>query len=217
MNKILIRKDYPWLSKAEKLRAKGLSYNKIAKQLGVSETTVWRALNPERSDRGVFRFSIKELNDFEKGLLVGLIEGEGSIGITKHASSAYKHGFALYPYVDINNTDMSLLKATQNILGKRFTAYIRKHHDGDSHLGTKPMYYVTLHKVQDVLSLLRQLQPHFISEKNRRRCEIVIKYCETRLKKRMSGLQQKGFWQYGDEELKLWKECKSIKGSHKKM
>jgi len=42
-----------------------------------------------------------------------------------------------------------------------------------------------------------------------------MKFCEMRLRKRMRGLGR-GLWEYGDEELKLWEECKKIRGDHKK-
>jgi len=170
--------------------------------------TVWRALNPSRANRGVIRSDFKELTDIEKGILVGLIEADGSLGIAKNRGKWYKKGFALYPYIYIVNTDLTLMEKVARILGNRYNIHV--HPQGKSHKGRKKVYKLTIKKLAHVLDLLRQLYPYFLSDRKKKKAELIMKFCEIRLKKHLEGMAGTKAWEYGEEEIRLWEECKAL-------
>jgi hypothetical protein len=57
---------------------------------------------------------LKELSEYIKGYLAGIIDGEGSISLNKMKRKGYK-GFVWHPTVRIANTCFELIEATEDI------------------------------------------------------------------------------------------------------
>lgn len=148
-------------------------------------------------------------SDVEKGILVGLIEGEGSLGLRVNNPKSSKRIY-LYPYIKISNTDFSLLEWVKVVVkvGKIYTSEYRtgfsKKKIGD---------YLVVGLV-NVSSLLRVLQPYFISDRRKKTVQLLIEFCEIR----MASWNKGGTHPYSKREITIFKKVRELnrKGSGKK-
>lgn len=133
----------------------------------------WRAIYLKMLKLGLwrpeFRFkqtNFKKLNDFEKGWLSGLMDGEGSIMLHQGRDS-------IIPKVCISNTNKNLLRRIRNVvkMGKlRFWSNPQGKDVGE--------WYIQA--INEILSFLKQLKEQLIVK--RRQAEVMIEFCESRLK-----------------------------------
>lgn len=198
----------------------GFSDSEIAKFHGASRTAVsrWRhrrGLKPNPSKW--LRIPILNLTNFEKGFLVGVIEGEGTITIRRVKSSARTlKGFALQPIIEVSNTSKELIVKVKNMIKpKRSVRVAKKLESG------KNFYTFTIQDQKTVLALLREIVNYLVSK--RRRGELVKRFCEIRLKKRKylqhttrgeraRFLNHPKNYYYGSEELEIYEEVKRLNG-----
>jgi hypothetical protein len=111
----------------------------------------------------------KVLNDFERGYIAALIDGEGSLEL-QFKQRKSRLGFNITPMIAIGNNSLQLLKYTQKILK---SGRIKKR--------KQKCHILYACKLTHVLSILMQIKDYLIIKK--RKAEIIIKFCELRLQK----------------------------------
>jgi hypothetical protein len=73
----------------------------------------------------------QQVTPFELGWLVGIIDGEGSVGISKrNRQGAAKLGFTLKPHIQISNSDLELIAKAADILKRLGVAFHVSNHTG---------------------------------------------------------------------------------------
>lgn len=55
------------------------------------------------------------MNEFEKGYVIGLIDGEGYVGLTKHWNKNTKR-YMYRPRIEIYNNDLKILRRVESVL-----------------------------------------------------------------------------------------------------
>lgn len=107
-----------------------------------------------------------------------LIECEGSITIGMMPPTKTRNRPALYPTVDITNTDAGIIaeaKATLWLEGVGCTSRPKRHGGGE---GRKPRYDVNIHGHDRVVKILTALLP--VLRYKKRQAEIVLEFIESR-------------------------------------
>jgi DNA primase large subunit len=130
-----------------------------------------------------------QLNDFEIGLLVGLLEGEGTITIQR-----MNKGY--YPRIVISNTDTDLIELSHSLLGKlmesRHKVYRHYSSKAERLKGWKPSWVVRVTSMKDILLVLEFLENYLVSSKKRELCKLVLEFCRSRLAKTQG--RKRGLW-----------------------
>jgi hypothetical protein len=106
------------------------------------------------------------MTDFEKGFVVGMLEGEGTI-------SLYSSRGKIYPRVVIYNTNLELLKRVQSIIGGRLSK------NAKATERKVPSYALWIHQIMQIKKILEELTPYLITK--RRRAELLLKYINRRI------------------------------------
>lgn len=150
-----------------------MKYAEMSKRLGRTPLSVRRRLHVLRL-RSRYNPSLKlaELTDFEKGLLVGLIEGEGIITINAKS---------LVPSIIMSNTDDDIIRSFQDIMSKAFPKMKTK--ASYKSVGFGGCWRAGVIGSAKVLALLRILYPLMISQRKKRIAKLVIDFCSSRLHK----------------------------------
>lgn len=116
----------------------------------------------------------KILSDYERGFVVGLLEGEGCISIRN--SGRKRTLYALCPTIDMCNTDKSLVVAFSDILRKiNIHSKIHVSHNGNTK--ARKAWRIVIQKTENVMMLLREIGDDFVSEKNKKRSKLLWTYC----------------------------------------
>ena len=138
---------------------------------------------------------------FEIAWLVGIIEGEGCIGVCNNVSGKYRvHS----PRISITNSDIELINACVVILKSLGLAY---------HVGRKTRqkefrncWNITIMGHKRVKRFLEATLPFMLGEK-RRQAEIILEFTNSRLNT-CKGTNQKAYTQ---AELQMLEELKRVK------
>ena len=147
----------------------------------------------------------QQATPFELGFLLGIIEGEGSIGL--YWNEARKQ---IFPTVTIVNTELRLIEAAHHVLdkipvGNFIKQYDRKHH-GRKHWKERFDLYVwgikRDYKLLDVL-----LPLWMIPTLKRKKAEVVYEFCKSRLS---HPVPENG--RYTDREFELLEQFKVLRG-----
>jgi len=137
------------------------------------------------------------LSDFDRGWLIGLLDGEGWIGLLKMKDSKSKLGFRLKPIISVANANRELIEKAQKILG----GYIEP---VNPHLPTVT-WEVTLVDTRKIKDFLEENLQYIIAHK--RRAELLLEFCKSRLNKPRG----KGHGsQYSKRELEIRKEFEKL-------
>lgn len=140
-----------------------------------------------------------KFDDFSRGLLVGAIEGEGSIRISK---SSKAHGKKLRPEMCVCNTNLQFLEKINRHLFDcaGFVAYKEKQHY--QYKGRKrTTYRLVITGLKRVYPILTQIISDLVVKK--KQAELLIEFCQLRMRKGYNSL-------YGDNEKRLAKEIKKL-------
>jgi hypothetical protein len=112
-----------------------------------------------------------KFNDYEKGLLVGLIEGEGTITISRVGRNK-----AFRPIVRIANTKQEIIDAVFQLLKKNgFKPKLDRSNK-------KGLWGVELGGLRKVLPFLSDVSSLLISEQKKKLAKLVIEYSKIRIK-----------------------------------
>lgn len=127
------------------------------------------------------------LTEFEKGLFVGLLEGEGSLSVYKSTEkrkpgkrTRSRLGFTLSQNIRIHNTNTKLLTKVQAIFGGKI--YRSGRPGGPNRADrqrTKDMYAWLLADKQKICDLLSVVLKHLIIKKSK--AQLLIAFCKCRL------------------------------------
>jgi hypothetical protein len=124
-----------------------------------------------------------ELNDFQKGVVVGLIEGEGALGLIariRRKPDAGRQNLSTAPYLSVSNTDLGMLKKFEEILGCGITLK----NSGTTHprisFQQKAVYVWRTSSSKVIANILRQLKGCWLSYRKERTAELVLEFCEIR-------------------------------------
>lgn len=138
-------------------------------------------------------------NDFELGLLIGLIEGEGTITIKSRERKSCKP----FASISVANTDPEILEVAGKLLGAGITDYMLWKMRESS---TCPQ--ARLSAVPRILRILLAIEPFLISDRKRELANRVIEFCRLRIE---------GWKKYGKHnapfskrELEIYEEVKKL-------
>jgi len=107
-----------------------------------------------------------KLNNFQKGLIIGLIEGEGYVGIAKYENT-------FYPVLSVANTRPEIISKIREILKSGFKV---SYHDTKKPRH-KPYLYLVLKDKAKIKSLFSAIHQHMISK--RLNVELALSFIDT--------------------------------------
>lgn len=127
------------------------------------------------------------MNDIELGWLVGIIDGEGSIGITR---SKQKGRYIYTAQIQMANCDLRIMEKYRDLINSlgmskkmQCECYTRKQ--------WQPQYYINIQRQRDVKLLLETVIDHLVGK--REQAEIVLEFVNKRIAANHRG--QKGPYQ----------------------
>jgi len=166
-----------------------LSCEDIAKKFGVSPGTVrnrfddYKIPRRKRNARAIAH-SIRNYNptdlvkgnvsELQKGYFIGLLEGEGCIGVHKHKSPAAKVE-QLAPYIEIRNTDRDLLEKVVEIAGGEISL---GHKSTPKH---KTRFAWRIRGTKTIHDILSEVRDNLGSSRKRKAADLTIEFCRRRL------------------------------------
>lgn len=134
-------------------------------------------------------------SDLDKGILVGLIEGEGGMGLLLHRIWRYKNRRYLRPYISIANMNFDMLYWVRNVVGKGSISKPKKGCGNYQLVGQ-----------ERVLSVLKVLEPYFITERRRKQARIMIEFC----KRRIQVYNRGGTSPYSKQDIQAFLELRKL-------
>jgi hypothetical protein len=111
------------------------------------------------------------MSETEKAYLAGIIDGEGSILVSRVSRPANRSGYRFYPVVQIINTSKQMLEWVSTVTG--IGKIYNKKHAGE---GAKRKAYTWKTKHQQVRRVLEQILPYLIIKKDS--AENCIEFCK---------------------------------------
>ncbi len=109
------------------------------------------------------------MEDWEAAYLAGIIDGEGTITLTRMHKKEHRR-----PCITIASTDIELLVYIQTLAGG--TINNKKNYKTDRH---KDSYTLTIKKKEDVLFILTRISKFLRIDKKRLRAQWILKHYET--------------------------------------
>ncbi|MCG1026914.1 hypothetical protein GLV94_02685 [Virgibacillus halodenitrificans] len=106
------------------------------------------------------------MENWEAAYLAGIIDGEGTITLTRHHSKEHRR-----PCISISSNDLELLIYIQSIAGGRINS--KKNYHPTKHKNSYTLYILKKH---EVFSLLKRISPYLKIEKKRKRAQWIVKY-----------------------------------------
>lgn len=161
--------------------------NEVKKLKQYYGTKILFELFPQRTKRAVTTKAAKlglkrnrnipllHLTDAQRGYLAGLIDGDGSISIV------WSNGNVLYPRCEVARKFIGI--------GKVYSTPTKK----------KDHYTWVVHTPQDVIAVLKELNPYFVLKKQK--AELMLKFCYSRLR-------SKDHAPYSQEDIELAKQIR---------
>jgi len=139
----------------------------------------------------------QQATPFELGWLLGIIEGEGCIGLYPGSG-----GRVIHPLVRITNTDQLLIANACRILEKAGVG----HHVRSSTFRPRGIRHdISIGGFMRIRTLLRLLMPEWKPSDKRQRAERVLQFCESRLSKRADIASRLRKVPYCEKELELYR------------
>jgi len=117
-----------------------------------------------------------KLSDFDLGLVIGMLEGEGHIGLHRHQHKRCKRP-GLFCTVEIANTNSERLYYLANVLDGGFTVTA---HKLSCRANRKTIYMLRAAKQEVVYDFLHTVKPFLISSELQHRCDLVLEWINIR-------------------------------------
>lgn len=118
----------------------------------VFQTSSAQSFNPNRRGPGSRTRNCRRLSEEEKAWLAGVIDGEGSIFLSKVIGANYRRGFFYRPQLAVSNSNRSLLVRVAEIIG-----------EGTVQLAKKELgYWKTRWMYAAVSGVLREILPQIL-------------------------------------------------------
>jgi hypothetical protein len=137
------------------------------------------------------------LTDFDRGWLIGLLDGEGWIGLLKMKNLKSKLGFRLKPIISISNANRELIEIVHKLLGGFIEPV-------NPHLPTVT-WEVTLLDTRKIRDFLEENLRYIIA--HRQRAKLLLEFCNSRLNTPHGKGQ--GTW-YTTREIEIRKEFEKL-------
>lgn len=134
---------------------------------------------------------IPNLTETELAYIAGIIDGEGTISLSRNKALHSLTGYRFQPRLTIANSNLELIHWLRERLSLGKPCVITSH----SWRANKPVYVCSMMSFR-VIGLLKQILPYLIVKKEQ--AKLVMKYGELR--------KQKNFLAYGLEEYELYKK-----------
>lgn len=106
-----------------------------------------------------------EMEIWEAAYIAGIIDGEGSISLTRLHESEHRR-----PCISIASTDKELLVYIQSLTGGAINN--KKNYKPEKH---KDSFTLNIKKKEAVLSLLKFISPYLRVDKKRKRAQLILK------------------------------------------
>lgn len=118
----------------------------------------------------------RSLNEFEKGLIIGLIEGEGALMlmVRNRRLKMRNINITIEPLLQISNTDHDLLIKAEEILGCGTVDVCRTRHKIKNH---KTVYAWRTNSRKVIASVLKELSGHWVSYRKGHTADLLLEYC----------------------------------------
>jgi hypothetical protein len=148
------------------------------------------------------------MNHFERGFMVGMIEGEGTITLSCQWQKRKKYvSVTMHPTVNIVNTCKELIEKANPIW--HGSIFLRERNSGKR----KPCYRTEIHSIEKVKVFLEEVMNDLTCK--RRQAELVLEFCNLRIEKRdkkpskLHGCCRYGEG-YGEREFEILKEIRLL-------
>jgi len=142
------------------------------------ETRAWKLSLPPKS---VYDMTTEELDlELESKVFLGtFLDTDGTIGISE--SNSGSGGASYSPYVSLFSTKRKLVNKAAEILGEIGNVY---HQDGQKEKWDS-VHTLQIGKMSEIVGLLKAVLPYLTVK--RKQAELVIQYCEKRIKQLKEG------------------------------
>jgi len=141
------------------------------------------------------KLSILWHSPYDKGVLVGLLLGEGTESITSQGRGWYT------PTITIYNTEIEIINLASKILNRAGIRYSFRCIDYRNKLGNKPLYRIDIKGIKSVLPLLETLRASLVGRKERLN-DLVIEFSRSRINHMLKP--------YNKREFDIIKEIRSL-------
>lgn len=158
------------------LRNKGLTYEEIAEELEVSDSTVYRRFRDMDigSRHTVKSSNIREMSELDRAYIAGIVDGEGSIGLYEQTQKRKDYEkTSLRPTVQIAMTDKETVGYVGRTAGSGSKSY--KYTKSDN---WKEQEKFAIQAQNDIIDFLEQIRPYLITKKDQ--AELMLEYCRNR-------------------------------------
>lgn len=106
----------------------------------------------------------QQVTAFELGWLVGAIDGEGCIGITRRNRKGTRLGFTLKPHVQISNCDISFIRRCEDALTKMGIPYHVSHYKSKNR--RRESWQIAIAGLKRVNKILPEISSYLCDEKS---------------------------------------------------
>ena len=150
---------------------------------------------------------MNNINNFDAGFIIAMIEGEGSFSLIKKISKK-KGKFSLQPIISTGNYEHILLETMKNNLKV-----------GAIHPSGKGWVY-QITGMETIIKVLTWMIPKLLTKRKKTKAILLKEYCESRLEKnhKWSGKDIYTFGgrgpPYSDKDLEYVQKIKNTKGSY---
>jgi len=141
-----------------------------------------------------------KMSDFEKGFVIGILEGEGTFGIAKLTTR--KNYIELQPKITISNTNLELLQYAKSILRNwRITGHTKPKTEN-----WNDAWQLNLTGQDAISEFISEFLPYFIEKK--KQATLLKQFCDLRLARiKEYGLPNA---HYGEDEFMIYEELKTM-------
>lgn len=156
-----------------KLYQEGYSGNNIAKKLDITSDKVYSVLKKEKVSLRYTnnkRRKIKAFQGYDLGYVIGIIEGEGTLCLTKVKKKRATRGYMYRSHVHIVNTCFEMIEKIQEITGLGWVSKPKKPK------GNKQLTKTIMFSANDQRQLLPKIYPYLISKKIQ--CKLLMEALE---------------------------------------
>lgn len=156
----------PYYELAKQLKHSYVAIRVRASRLGLRKLNAFRVINKQTLNGTPLTRG--EATDLEKGIVIGLLEGEGCLSFYWNKKLRHPH-----PDLSIGNTNLGILIFCKKIIG----GTVGTNRKGGG--GRKTSYSLKLRNIILVHATLEHLLPHLLVK--RKAAELMIEYCKIRL------------------------------------
>lgn len=180
-----------------KLRKKGLTYEEIGEEFGVTQHTIYRKFKEKDIDpRHSLRSSkVNDMNELDKSYIAGIIDGEGCVGLAKQVKELKdgSESIVIRPQIRVGMTD----KETVEHVGKKVGSgsFSFQYEEDDT---KKEQEIFVINAINDVIDFIEQIKPYMITKK--KQSELLLEYCKSR----------KPRTEYTERQLEIYDELREL-------